>query len=461
MKSFIILNTNIFKDYKLLKSFDKIYLIEDPYYINKNSHKQKLVIYISSLRYHYNYLSRKLKDVKIEYIPFNDYTKVEKIFKQSTEVHLYDPIDKSLIKNYSSKKTTFHYSPLFLETNDDLLDYKNNFTKSTSYNHASFYKWNRIRLNILMDGENPIGGRWNYDTENRKKFPKDYEEKQIKTYNNKYIKQAKEYVEKHFSKNFGLIDNIYNPVTHLDAQKHFQSFIDNKLNDFGDFEDAMSSGVIYGEHSNISILLNIGLLDVKYIISKTLSYYYNSKDKKKILPSVEGFIRQIIGWRSYMHFVYYFHKDDLQKGNYFGFNKKLPNSWYTGKTNLPILDKLIVKLEKYAYLHHIERLMIIGNLSILLEIHPKYVYKWFINCFIDSNSEWVMFGNTYGMLGHCQPNIKIMGRFYICSENYIKKMSNYKNDDLIGINDLYRNFLKKYKNKLKSDYSLGSQLARI
>lgn len=461
MKSFIILNTQLFKNYKLLKDFDNIYLIEDPYYINKNYHKQKLVIYISSLRYYYDYLTKKLKNIKIEYIPFNDYSKVEKILKQSSEIHMYDPIDKPLIKKYSSKKTIFYDSPLFLETNVDLLEYKNNFTKGNNYNHANFYKWQRTRLNILMNGDKPIGGKWSYDTENRNKFSKDYKEGKIKTYNNKYIKNAKEYIEKYFNKNFGLVDDIYYPVTHSDAEKHFQIFIDNKLNNFGSVEDAISSTVVYGEHSNISVLLNTGLLNLEYVINKVLIYYSKSKDKKKILPSVEGFIRQITGWRSYMRFVYHFHRDELLKSNYFGFTNKLPNSWYTGNTGLNVLDNLINKVEKYSYMHHIERLMIIGNLSILLEIHPKYVYKWFMNCFIDSNSEWVMYGNVYGMLGHCQPNVKIMNRFYICSENYIKKMSNYKNEDLVGINDLYRNFLKKYKNKLKSDYMLGSQLSRI
>lgn len=451
MKIFLILPTQLFKNIKLLKDYNKIILIEDPYYINNKYHKQKLVVYIAGLNYYYDYLCKKLKDIDIEYISFNN---IKKIYKLSDDVHMYNPIDYPLINKY---KVIYHDSPLFLETNKNLEEYKSTI-KNTIYSHAEFYKWQRKKLDILMDGDKPLYGKWSFDTENRKKFDKEYEELKIKTYNNKYIKEAKNYISKYFPSNFGSIESIYYPITHTSAESHFNIFLIKKLNSFGPTQDAISKDVIYGEHSNISVLLNIGLLSPEYVINKVLDYFYASNIKKKIISSVEGFIRQIF-WREYVRFIYYFHRDDLINSNYFEFTKKMPNSWYNATTDLSILNTMIKKVYKYAYLHHIERLMVVGNLALLNEIHPKEVYNWFMTCFIDSTGEWVMLGNSSLMSQHCNNKIKMMKRIYICSDNYIKKMSDYKKDNgLDEIHDLYLNFLKKYKNKLKHDYVLASQL---
>ena len=151
----------------------------------------------------------------------------------------------------------------------------------------------------------------------------------------------------------------------------------------------------------------------------------------------------------------------MKKMNLFKFTNKLPNSWYTGKTNLPILNNLISKVNKYAYLHHIERLMIAGNIALLYNINPKEVYKWFMTCFIDSY-EWVMIPNIFGMSQHSLENISMMGRIYISSSNYLKKMSDYKKDDGFDeIDKLYWNFIKKHKNIIKHDYMLASQIRFI
>ncbi len=452
MKIFVILPTQLFKEYKSLKEYDIVYLLEDPYYINDKYHKQKLVIYIAALHYYYDYLSK--KNINVKYIKFNHFD-LDKIINNTT--YMYNPIDYPLVKKYN--KVKFFNSPLFLTDKEDLHKYKST-TKDNKYSHAEFYKWQRKKLDILMNKDKPLYDIWSFDTENRQKFDKDYEELEIKTYDNKYIKEAKNYISKYFPDNFGSIELIYYPITHTTAESHFKSFLINKLDYFGPVQDAISKDVIYGEHSNISVLLNIGLLTPEYVINKVLDYFYASRNKKNIISSVEGFIRQIIGWREYVRFIYYFHRDDLINSNYFKFTKKMPKSWYDATTSLPILNNMINKVNKYAYLHHIERLLIISNLALLNEIHPKEVYNWFMTCFIDATGEWIMIPNIQ-MGQHMSNNIKMMKRIYICSDNYIKKMSDYKKEDgLDEIHDLYKFFLKKNKNKLKHDYMLASQLKK-
>lgn len=452
MRAFIILPTQLFKQYKSLDEYDTIYLYEDPYYINKKFHKQKLVVYIAALRYYYDYLSKKLKHAKIKYVTF------DKNITFPKDCTMYDPIDKPLMNKY--KFCEFIDSPLFLETVEDLENYKATLKSDTNYSHAAFYKWNRQRLDILMDGDKPLYGKWSFDTENRKKFPNDYEELPIKTYNNEYIVEAKEYIEKHFNNNFGDISSIYYPTTHAQAETHFKAFIKNKLESFGPTQDAISKDVVYGEHSNISILLNTGLLGVEYVINSVLDYFYKSKNKKQIIASIEAFTRQLF-WREYMRFIYHFHRDDLVNNNYFGFTKKIGKDWYDGTTDIPILNHMIEKVRKYSYLHHIERLMIISNIAVLSEYHPKSVYNWFLRLFIDATGEWIMISNNQ-MGQSMSESIKITKRVYICSDNYIKKMSDFKKEDIEQVGVLYKKFLKKHKNKskLKNDYMLSSQLKK-
>ena len=162
-----------------------------------------------------------------------------------------------------------------------------------------------------------------------------------------------------------------------------------------------------------------------------------------------------------MHFIYTFYNKQIQNINYIKLNTNLPNSWYTAKTELTLLNDLIIKVKNYAYLHHIERLMVINNLMYLYNIKFKDIYKWFMTCFIDSY-DWVMIPNILMNINSLDNNIKYMTRVYLGSDNYIKKMSNYndKNDFEI-INKLYWNFIKKNKTILKKDYGLASQVSRV
>jgi deoxyribodipyrimidine photolyase-related protein len=203
-------------------------------------------------------------------------------------------------------------------------------------------------------------------------------------------------------------------------------------------------------------------LNPKYIIDEIDKFYY--KNKKIKFQSVEGYIRQLI-WREYVMYVYLFYHKDLIKGNYYNNKKKLDDSWYNGTTGIIFIDDLIKKATNNAYLHHIERLMYIGNFMLISKINPKDAFNWFMNFFIDAVAPWVMEPNVYGMSQQSCGNL-MMNRPYICSSNYISKMSNYKkkydiypkikNFEWFEIMDsLYYNFINDNKTKLSNNYSVA------
>jgi deoxyribodipyrimidine photolyase-related protein len=457
MKAFVIFPTQLFEDNPYLKDMDMIYLLEEPFYFtDKPFHKQKLVFHRASMKYYYNLIQKKYKNVK--YVTF-DKINYKAIFSNASEIHAYDPIDKPVLKKLQTKKLIIYIydTPAFLETRQDLEDYRNNYTNKKKYYHDnSFYKWQRKRLNILMDSDNkPMKNKWSFDRENRNPYDKNYKEQKITTYENEYIDEAKKYVNKHFSDNFGSMDEFYYPVTHEETRKHLKIFIKKKLETFGKYQDGISNKVVFGSHSVLSPMLNIGLTTPKEVIEEVIKYY---KKNKNNIGTVEAFIRQVIGWRSYVRFMYHYHGVDMLKMNYLKHKRKLDETWYTGDTKIGIIDDMIIKVHKYAYLHHIERLMVMGNFGLLNQIDPLELYDWFMICFIDS-FEWVMVPNIFGMSQFALKDISMMTRPYFSSSNYIRKMSDYKNSDWFKIWDsLYWNFINKHKNVLSKIYSTAVQV---
>ena len=458
MNIFIILPTQLFEINEYLDKMDMIYIIEEPFYFtSKKFHKQKLILHRASMKYYYDKLKIKYKN--INYIEFD---KIKENDFKNKNIHIFDPIDKPVIDKYRklSPKIVIYDTPLFLETRAELEEYRNTNTNKKNYYHDNFYKWQRKRLNILIENrEKPIGGKWSFDKENRNPYDKNYKEDKIITYSNKYIEEAKSYIKKNFEDNFGLVEYIYYPITHDDARIHLKTFIKKRLETFGKYQDGISKKVIFGSHSILSPLLNIGLITPNIVIEEVLKYY-NSDNKSLI--SVEAFIRQLIGWRSYIRFIYEYHGEEMKMMNRLNHKRKMPKSWYNNEgTKIRIIDDMIIKVQKYGYLHHIERLMIMGNIGLLLQINPKELYDWFMICFIDSY-EWVMIPNVYGMSQYSLINISMMTRPYISSSNYIKKMSDYKKEDWYEKWDaLYWNFINNNKEILKKIYAMAIQVKLI
>ena len=202
-------------------------------------------------------------------------------------------------------------------------------------------------------------------------------------------------------------------------------------------------------------MLNIGLITPKDIINEVIKYYDKNKNE---LVNIEAFIRQLIGWRSYVRFIYHYHGNEMLKMNKLNHTNNLPKSWYNENNNLDIINDMIIKVNKYAYLHHIERLMIMGNYALINQINPLQIYDWFMICFIDSY-EWVMVPNVFGMSQYALTDISMMTRPYLSSSNYIKKMSDYKKTNWFDKWDsLYWYFIYKHKNILNKIYSTTMQV---
>lgn len=456
----IILPNQLFKNNPIIFLAKDIIIIEEPTYFTKfNYHKMKLILHKASMDWYYDYIKNKYKNHNIKYINFYNLDYKE-IFKKYKIINIYDPIDHKLLKKYKSLSITYNVqlnifdNPLFIENINDLNEYHKN---KNTHIQTNFYIWQRKRLNILLNKNNtPLFDKWSFDALNRKQFDINYNEPIIKINEDKYIIQAKLYINEYFNNNPGLIDNFIYPINFKQANKLFNNFIKHKLNTFGIFQDAISTEINFGSHSLLSSSINIGLIDIKFILNKILKIFnkLSLENKKKLINNYEGFIRQIIGWRSYIRYIYIYYGNKLINENFFNSTNNLNKDiWFknTKTTNIPIIDHMINKVIKYSYLHHIERLMIVGNFFLLTNIKPKHVYNWFMCLFIDSY-EYIMVANIV-MSQYNTTSIKITSRPYLASSNYILKMSNLKKDSWCEIFDsLYYNFINKNQNKLIKIY---------
>jgi deoxyribodipyrimidine photolyase-related protein len=402
-------------------------LLEDDYFFNKYKyHKLKLILHKSTMEYFYNKLINLNNDVI--YLENKNMYKLNNIIKKLNPniIKIYDPIEKDLINNINEYKKYYNLqilkSPMFLNgSNDNLNIYnQNNFIK-----HSSFYKLQRIKYNLLIDkNNNPLYNKWSFDIHNRNKFPKDINEDNIMKYkinNNKHVINAKLYINKFYKNNYGNDENFIYPITHNESKLWLKNFIKYKLNNFGEYEDGIHSDILIGYHSCLTPILNIGLLTPHDIINEIKKIKIN----KNNIYSIEGFIRQIIGWREYCYFIYDLYGNNLKKKENFYYkdnNNKLTSNIWNGNTNIIYIDNIINKVINYAYCHHIERLMCISNYFNLLNINPKEIYKWFMIMFIDAYQVF-MIPNVYGMAlyGYIKDNKHMMMKPYISSSNYILK----------------------------------------
>jgi len=309
---------------------------------------------------------------------------------------------------------------MFLLTLSDLDEYMKHRGKSKTFFHKHFYDWQLKKLDIPYITKS-------YDDMNRKKIPKNFDLPKLVINKNdnktKYVKDAKIYVDKEFKDNYGDTETFFFPITHKTSKKWLNHFLKHNLDNFGNYQDAIIKDESFLFHSLLSTLINIGLLTPKEVIDKTIKYYEKHK-KIVMINNFEGFVRQVIGWREYERMLYQLYYDEMVNSNYFGNNKKLTNKWYTGTLGIEPIDNTIVRAFKTGYLHHIERLMVMLNFMVLARIKPSEIYKWFMEFSCDSY-DWVMIGNIYGM-GYFNTNT--MRKPYLSTSNYIRNMSNYKDD---------------------------------
>jgi deoxyribodipyrimidine photolyase-related protein len=416
---------------------DDTVLYEHPHYFTRLSfHKQKLMLHRASMKAYQEKTGGR-------YLEYSD--DIETVFKNNDKVDMYNPVNhevKQQIKELGKKhgaEIVFHETPGFLVSDE----FNRKYFEQNSYYQSSYYQHMRKKFDVLVkDGDKPVGGKWSFDPENRKKMPEDMETPTIPKFSSEHVDEAREYIETNFGSNYGETQEFSWPVTREQARENLEDFLENRLEKFGDYQDAFDEELEFGFHSLLSSSINTGLLHPKYVIDRTLQKH---EDKDYPLNSLEGFLRQVLGWREFMRAMYTL-EPEMADANFWDADSELPQQFYTAETGFPPVDDSITHAIENAYCHHIERLMVLGNMMLLLEIDPDQVYDWFMEMFIDSY-DWVMIPNVYGMSQYSYTNM--VTKPYISSSNYIHKQSHYGSGKWEEQWDgLYWNFIKQHEDKI-------------
>ena len=460
--SFLIFPHQLFNNLDHLNKNDKIYLIEEPrFFTDFSFHKLKLAYHRATMKKYYDFLKK--KKYHVIYIEFNQVTNnfYKSIKNNISIIHVNDfKLENKLKKIYGIKLVILE-NKNFLIKLDEIDEIKKLIFKNKKYSHEEFYKYQRRKLNILIDKNNkPINGKWSFDNENRLPLPKNHIViKTIKTIKkNKYIIEAIDYINQHFKNNYGSLDNFIYPIDHLSSKKWLLKFLKERLLNFGAYEDAVDEKEPFIYHAVISPMMNIGLLTDTQVVD--ISYKYYLKNMKHVsIQSFEGFIRQVIGWRNYVYILYLLEGSNLYETNQLKHHNQINEKFWTGTTEMIPIDSIIQKIVKYSYAHHIERLMYLGNFMLLCFIDPKQVYKIFMEWTIDAY-DWVMVPNVFGMSQYSSS--MMMTRPYFSSSNYINKMSTFKRSSNDGWSDiwdaLYYNFINKHQELFKKNYAIAQQV---
>lgn len=458
----LIFPNQLFENNPALENNRIVFLIEELLFFKQyNFHKQKILFHRASMRFYEDYLKRNGFDVR--YIdsqnPLSDIRKFIPYLKNSAieEIHLIEPVDNWLEKRIVGPtkkygiKTFLYSSPMFLNTRKENEVY---FAEKKKFFQTDYYINQRKKYGILLNDDGaPVGNKWSYDTENRLKYPSDKIPPITKFPKlSKYHKEAFEYVNKYFADNYGEIDEgfVY-PITFSDSKKWLEQFLEKRFSEFGFYEDAIVANESILNHSVLTPLLNSGLIRPDFVVDRTIEY---AEENKIPINSVEGFIRQIIGWREFIRGVYEVKGSYQRTKNFWGFERKIPQSFWNGTTGIDPVDITIKKVLQTGYIHHIERLMVLGNFMLLCEFDPDEVYRWFMEMFIDSY-DWVMVPNVYGMSQFSDGGL-MSTKPYISGSNYLIKMSDYKKGKWQLIWDgLFWRFIDKHRKFLKKNFRLS------
>jgi deoxyribodipyrimidine photolyase-related protein len=458
----LILPNQLFKQHPALQNSLPVYLVEEWHYFNQYTfHQQKLVLHRASMKFYEDFL--KVKGYQVHYIEsIHVHNKCELLISylhsiQVNKIHLVDPVDNWVLRKIQSACIQFNMeliiydNPNFINTIEDVSDY---FSKKKTYFQTDFYTHQRKLKKVLLEKDGkPIGGKWTYDADNRAKFPKKEMVPTIPTSPaNEFIKEAIHYVRKHFANNYGTIntDHLF-AINFSDTEKWLEDFLKERFEKFGIYEDAIVVKEPVLHHSVLSPMLNIGLINPQQIIDQSITY---AGANKIPLNSLEGFVRQIMGWREFIRIVYEREGVKQRTTNYWNFKRKIPASFWTGTTGIAPIDITIKKVLATGYCHHIERLMVLGNFMILCEFDPNEVYRWFMEMFIDAY-DWVMVPNVYGMTQFADGGL-MTTKPYISGSNYLMKMSDYEKGEWQAIWDgLFWRFMHEHRTFFLSNPRIG------
>ena len=421
---------------------DEIALLEDELFFSDhqypvNFHKKKLILHRASMQSYAHDLQE--KGTTVHYFNWQPqglnavFNKLTTDFKHYQLV-LYDSVDYSLNQRLKHLCQTLSITPiwqqskLFINKNRENQGYRQSKKR---WFMADFYQHQRRRLDILMTDNKPNGGKWSFDEDNRKKIPKK-ERVNIPLIHfpkeSHWVIDARTYVTDTFPQALGNDKNFEYPINHADAKCWLDSFLEQRFEKFGVYEDALvpQRGWLY--HSILTPMLNIGLLSPETVINCALEHAAKNSTP---IASVEGFVRQIIGWREFMRATYVDLGTTMRNTNHWQHKRKIPATFYTGTTGIKPIDDVIKRTLDSAYCHHIERLMVLGGFMFLCEFDPDDIYKWFMELFIDAY-DWVMVPNVYAMSQNADGGL-ITTKPYFSGSSYLKKMG-YDDFDKKNVN---------------------------
>ncbi|AJR03894.1 cryptochrome/photolyase family protein [Siansivirga zeaxanthinifaciens] len=437
-------------------------------------HIQKIIGFFAAMRAFANHL--KNEGCQVEYVTLNDKQntqnlveniqflikkhQIEKFEYQFPDEYRLDQQLADFCKNLEIESEAFSTEHFYTKRHD-LKDF---FKGKKQYLMENFYRDMRKKHDILMVGDQPEGGKWNYDKSNRNKWKGDHSIPTYKYFKNE-VSDIVELIENSNIKTIGKFDTkTFNyPITRQQALDQLKYFCEVLLIHFGDYQDAMHTDEVYLFHSRLSFAMNLKLISPKNIVDTVLNYWRKHGETIDI-SQVEGFIRQIIGWREYMRGMYWALMPYYKNQNYLENTNTLPDFFWTGKTKMNCLKHAITNSLDNGYAHHIQRLMVTGNYALLTQIDPEQVDTWYLGIYVDA-IEWVQLPNTRGMSQFADGG-KIATKPYVSSGSYINKMSNYCSnchydhkeklgDKACPFNSLYWDFLDNNRDKLGNNFRMG------
>ncbi len=437
-----------------------VYLVEEPLFITEyGTHRQKMLLHRLSMVAYKSELEAAGHTVQYVTLGSSDTTQsiLQAIINAGiTTLHIVDTTDNYLerrIQTICTKhqvRRVSYDSPLFILGKDEAIS---RFHKSGKF-MKKFYEALRRDRDILMTDNKPAGGQWSFDSDNRSKLPNNIKlPADITWIENEEVQQAQQWLAGLTSEQYGEA-TVWIPYTRVAAKTFLAEFLENRFEHFGTYEDAITTAHHRIFHSTLSPLINIGLLSPTEVIDAAMTY---AAQHATPLNSLEGFVRQILGWREFIRASYEIDGVSMRNQNFFNHTRSLPTSFWTGTTGIAPLDTSINTAFTYGYNHHIERLMVLGNFMLLTQTKPHDVYRWFMGMYVDAY-DWVMVPNIYGM-SQFSDGGSFATKPYISGASYLQKMSNYPKSGVGGWEELwtalYWNFINTHVEFFSKNYRLS------
>ncbi|MEM8738424.1 MAG: cryptochrome/photolyase family protein [Planctomycetota bacterium] len=442
-------------------------------------HQQKILLFLSAMRSHADELRG--QDCAVHYERLEDQTEAEggeayeaklerfcagRDFDRLVMFEIEDKFFEERIETFAAERglaLTFLESPMFVTSREQFAEYRDE--SAGRLRMAGFYERQRRRLGVLVEGDgSPVGGQWSFDQENRKKLPKSVEVPTTPgAAETEHVEALRAVVRERFGGHPGELPEegaFWWPTTRRQALWWLREFLEVRFSRFGPYEDALSGRDDVLFHSVLSPMLNLGLLLPDEVVERAL--VHAREDDTVEINSLEGFVRQVIGWREFVRGVYREYSGEQSNKNFWGHRRKLKVCWYDGTTGMRPLDEAIDKARRLGWTHHIERLMVLANLMNLCEVEPGEAHRWFMEMFVDS-SDWVMGPNVYGM-GLMSDGGLFATKPYICGSNYLVKMSDgYKKSEgwCEVLDGLYWRFVNKHRGFFAGNARLSMMLGTL